>query len=239
MIPVCYVFAFSEDKIPQAIKRFNCSLQSIVNQTDSIYILNASKQDISSDLFYDDKINYIHKPHPGYFNKSVLINFLIKNYINTNYFIFSDVDLVYDTNYVKKITSYIKGEPVRVLPRNLTMSFEYYSSKYDELLKRVNDSLQHPTGESRGNGLFHTESFLSIRGFNENFLGYGPEDLEFNERISKINEYIFDNTIKHIHLFHPPINREYVKQNDDLYNESKKLIEKNNIIRNNENWGEY
>ena len=52
-----------------------------------------------------------------------------------------------------------------------------YSSSYAELnaLRKARIGLAH------GNGLIHLDSFNSIRGYNEEMIGYGPEDDLFNK----------------------------------------------------------
>ena len=51
--------------------------------------------------------------------------------------------------------------------------------------------------------MIHTNSFKSIGGFNEEFTEYGPEDAEFNTRISVINTYIEETSVLSIHMHHP------------------------------------
>lgn len=240
-IPVIYVFKFDNDKIDKAIKRLNCSIASIINQTNNIYILNASNIDIKSKLNNSEKIVYEFKPYNNYFNKPILINYLVKKHIvGYDYFIHSDIDLLYPNNYIHLLSKHIsKDNPIRVIPLNKNFPFECYEN-YNVLLNKINnEGIPCQSGESRGNGLIHTNSFLRIQGYNEQFNGYSPEDLEFNLRISKINKFIFDTSIIDIHLYHEPFNRKYLEKNDIIYKISKEQIEKNNIIRNTSNWGIY
>ena len=238
MIPILYVINFKIDSLPNAMRRFNCSLNSILLQADKIFILNASKENI--DIIDHDKIVYIHKPYNKYFNKSLLMNYMVKHYLKDyDYFCFSDIDLVYPKDYIKRITSHIQNKPVRVIPRNIAMPMEYYSGNYDDLLIIADKFKQHPTGEAHGIGLFHTQSVIDIKGWNEYYLGYAAEDKSINLRLEKYgNKIIFDRSINHIHLWHLPINREYHAQNKFLWNQEQEFIRKGKLIFN-DKWGEY
>lgn len=237
-IPVLYVFNFKPEYIVNAIKRLNCSLTSILGQADKIYILNASNENI--DIVKNDKIVYIHKPYNKYFNKAKLINYMVKHFLSDyEYFIHSDVDLVYRSDYIQRLKAYITDKPVRVMPRNVVMPMEYYSSKYDELMIIAGKFKQHSTGESKGNGLFHVPSFIQIHGIDERYQGYGSEDECLNLRLARINKFIFAKEIDHIHLYHLPINYEYRKQNHEIFKQSILRITKGDLIRNEKGWGNY
>jgi predicted glycosyltransferase involved in capsule biosynthesis len=239
LIPILYVFNFKPEHIVNAIKRLNCSLTSMLPQADKIYILNASQENI--DIIDNDKMIYIFKPYHGYFNKAVLINYVVKNYFQEySYFVHSDIDLIYSQDYIKRMKSYTIDKPVRVMPRNIAMPMEYYSSNYNDLKIIADKFKQHPSGEGRGIGLIHIKSFINIQGYNEKFLGYGQEDLELNKRLEKYkNEIIYDKGISEIHLWHLPFNREYLKYNNQIWYDSLRKIENNDIIRNNSDWGNY
>jgi predicted glycosyltransferase involved in capsule biosynthesis len=240
-IPVLYVFNFTQERISKAIQRLQCSFDSIKDQTDKIFILNASKVNFALN-YSGSKLVIIHKPFNGYFNKCKLINYMVKHYLQDyEYFLHSDIDIVYRDNYVENMHAYINYpiQPVRVIPRNIAMPIEYYSSDYEKLWTVAKNFRQHPSGEAPGIGLIHVPSFMMIRGYNESFNGWGSEDREFNDRISRINKFIYDRNIDHIHLWHEAINREHHEQNRRLFNNSIQKTALKNIIRNNESWGEY
>jgi predicted glycosyltransferase involved in capsule biosynthesis len=78
-------------------------------------------------------------------------------------------------------------------------------------------------GYAHGNGLIHLESFMKIRGYDEEMIGYGPEDDLFNTRISKINNIIYDNSIENatMHLWHPRFHMIQHKKNMQIWKERK------------------
>ena len=94
-------------------------------------------------------------------------------------------------------------------------------------------SLQN--GFSDGCGLYHTPSFMQIRGFVERYFEYGPESVDFNKRVGTFNDIITDDTIRQIHLWHEPNKRDYVEKNIALFNE---IRQSGNLVINGENWGE-
>lgn len=254
-IPVTYIFNFPKSKIKEALKRLICSVNSILNQTDKIFILNASEENIwlsniNPFVFKDynkeqwdinKKITYIHKPAAGYFNKSVLSNYLIKNYLTDyEYVCLSDIDIVYPSTYLKRMSEHISDTPVRVMPRNLLTPKDIeYSSDYKQLLETTKRTNQHPHGQARGLGLVHIPSYISIKGMNEYYKGYAPEDLSLNTRLEKFgNKVIFDSSIQEIHLYHEYVNREYTKENEALWLKEQEKMKNGKVIFNT-TWGEY
>ena len=172
------------------------------------------------------------------FNKSKLINWAVKNLLaSTKYFIVSDADIIYPDDYIERLEAYTSGPgPVRVLPYNVGCDIEYYTSSFDELNNVLHDmkpSLQN--GFSDGCGLYHTPSFMQIRGFVERYFEYGPESVDFNKRVGTFNDIITDDTIRQIHLWHEPNKRDYVEKNIALFNE---IRQSGNLVINGENWGE-
>ena len=243
-IPVLYVFKFEPPYFVKAIKRLYCSLMSINGQIENIFILNASSIDL--DFLYDYKIaglNIINNPINEYFNKAKLINYAVKKYLKDyNYYFASDIDLIWHLDFLNRCREEINKnkEPIRIIPYNYTMAYEFYEQDFIKLIPHVQKNFKNlkPNNWSHGNGLIHIPSFMKIQGYNEEFLGYSAEDQEFNSRIGKINKLIYTYDIADIHLWHEPMNREYVQANDKIWEESIYKSQQGDIIRNNEKWGE-
>jgi hypothetical protein len=239
MVPVLYVLKFDDSTIDKAVQRLNNSLENLLPQADRIYILNASNKDLKINR---EKITYLYKPHKGYFNKSILINYSVKNFLQDyEYFIFSDIDLVYESNYVNRMNEYVKNNqtPIRVIPHNTNLNIECYSSDFNHLKDVYSITGSMSKGWSHGNGLIHTKSFMQIKGYNESYLGYSPEDQDFNMRIGKINKLIYDENLLDFHLWHPQVNREHVRNNEMIYKQYKVEIEQGRLVFNGNIWGEY
>ncbi len=228
-IDVVYTFHYDRISIKKAIQRLQCSIGSLINQDVRIIVINASKTNIAKYL-KDFPIEYHHHPYgvTG-MEKCVLINHVVKYFVQTPYFFVSDIDLVYPPDYIKKmletawdIRQLFKVD-VRLIPYVINLQSEYYASNYNELL---NSSIERYEGIAPGNGLICTRFFKLIRGYDERYRGYGPEDSNFNERISKVNLFHMENSIKTIHLYHPPSkNREQFEINTGYNNTSRQIFE--------------
>jgi len=245
MIQVLYVLNFISPHFESACLRLECSVNSIVGEDIEIVIFNGSEENITNEYLLNyDKVKIYHKHCPGYFNKSKLINYAVKNYINTEFFIFSDIDLVYQSGYIKGMCTYISNSTInRVIPWNNNIYDLKYTSSYDELMILNKDNRG---GHAHGNGLIHVPSFMKVRGYNEKFLGYGAEDDEFNTRLGKINNLIYTDTLRSAHIYHPRLNIDYKANNTLLLHAIKDKVKhmKDNDSRNDikllqENVGEW
>ena len=78
-------------------------------------------------------------------------------------------------------------------------------------------------GYAHGNGLIHTQTFFDIQGYDEEMIGYGPEDDLFNIRISKINRIIYDNLndTASFHLWHPRFHMIQFEKNMEIWRNRK------------------
>jgi len=204
---VLYPFHFNKPKeLKQAFKRLTYSIACLINQDVNICICNTSKTCIKTKLDELGEFSYIHKPLTE-FCKSKTINLGVKKLIKSEYFIMSDIDLIYHEDYVKSLKKYLfSPRPVRVITTNRNIGYEHYSANIEDFDKYlyVSDPFRTPFGISPGNGLVHRESFLKVGGFDEEFTGYAQEDSDFNDRIKFINRYIEDERkqLTTIHLFH-------------------------------------
>jgi hypothetical protein len=248
-IDVLYPFHFDGGELNSAIGRLRTSIMSLKDQNVRICICDTSGFSIArhiKDLC--ERSGYYHQPTFKPFSKSLTINVGVRHLIRTRYFILSDIDLVYQPDYVERMMSYVNRKPpVRVIPMNYNHALYMYGSGYDEYKNTLEDNpdpIRSYYGIAPGNGLIHTPSFMNICGYNEDYIGYGPEDAEFNLRISQINTYIEDKELETIH-----INHSFAGGNDQanqyLYRNLKYRIEhaKNEsemwplLISNNGRWG--
>jgi predicted glycosyltransferase involved in capsule biosynthesis len=89
-----------------------------------------------------------------------------------------------------------------------------------------------PGGFAHGNGLIHLDTFHKIQGYDEEFIGYGPEDKLFNYRIGFFNKIIFDNLndTSTFHLWHKPLSRFQERENMVFFERQIKVL-KNNAFK--------
>jgi len=260
MVDIVYTFQYNSANIDKALKRVKCSIESLKGQAVRIIFLNASEIDIS-DRIKELPVEYYHKPYGEVgMNKCKLINHAVKYLVKSSYVFLSDIDLIYPNNYIEEMTKatlFFKKKfniEVRIVPNVLSLLDEYYCSDYGFIV-----SLRIPCTEgiAPGNGIIHTDTFKSIRGFDEDLQGYGPEDAMFNMRIGRVNKYIEVRNIKTFHLKHEAganrekqdkINRikcqkklERIQDYSLTPQQGKKPITKETfhlLKANNENWGE-
>jgi len=158
------------------------------------------------------------------FSRAHAINFGVKQLVTTEYFILSDIDLVYQENHVKNLVSKIEDSktPIRVVHYNYNINEECYSSDYNHLvsLKKAN------IGYAHGNSLIHLKSFYDIQGYDEEMIGYGPEDSLCNERISKINKVIYceDHNLITAHIYHPRFQMIQFQENHKIFDIKMKSL---------------
>ena len=208
-----YPFQFNNQKeLKPAIERLKLSIDSIKNQNVNICVCNTSNVCIYDDIKDICDINYIFKPlnignKYWKYNKSLTLNYGVKQLIKTPYFFVSDIDLIYSSRFIKTIAKNIDDKkPIRIIFNNMNIDKGFYSSSYNKCKKFFDNhkDKSRTTGIAPGNGLIHLDSFKKIRGYDEQYIGYGPEDADFNFRIKNICEYIEldNNYVNTYHLYH-------------------------------------
>lgn len=241
-----YIFNFEPEHMAGALSRFRHSLESIRRQGVHICVSNNSAQCIESvvrEIVPDAR--YVHKPYYGPFSRAHAINFGVRSLVHTPYFIVSDVDLVYHPQHIATLAGKLEAiieradRPVRLVTYNYNLSPVYCpgwmdrrvlrrfartsspgeSSDYGALLQLSNNG----GGYAHGNGVIHLESFLRLRGYDENLIGYGPEDDLFNCRIGKVNELVYDPDPQtaSIHLWHPRLRMIQHRKNMRIWRDMK------------------
>lgn len=212
-IDFLYSFHFNEEYLKDNIfRRFRASIRSIISQKVNVCVCNTSNKCVYNKIKDLGKIKYVHKPTNNFYCKPLTINYGVKNLVTTPYFILSDIDLVYPKNYIEIMKKYFWHGieiPRRVVTYNYNIGKKYITSNYDLLFDKFiktkkKDDFRTFFGISPGNGLIHLKSFYTLRGFEEDMFGYGPEDADFNMRISYINKYIETDhkDLATIHLYH-------------------------------------
>ena len=278
-IDFLYIFNFNDEFFEDALDRLTYSILSIKDQNVSICISNNSKKCIYEYISTLIKnFRYIHKPHHGNFSRALCINYGVKNLVKTEYFLISDIDLIYPRDFIQRLLQKCnnlkrENELIRFICYNYNLkpnisyhkfyrcanripfikNFKYFHPKatkhfYTHEYEILDQLEKEKGGYAHGNGLIHLESFHLIQGYDEEMIGYGPEDGLFNTRIGKINRLIYDNLqdTATFHLWHPRFHmiqfEENVKNWKDKisYYNSLKNPTYNDVIanKNSEKWGE-
>jgi hypothetical protein len=214
-----------------AITRLKSSILSLIDQDVNICVCNTANHFIYNDIKELKDIRYLHKPTNDNFNKPKTINIGVKEMIKTEYFIMSDIDLVYHPEYVETVSKYADGENIRVININYNCPYKHNSPFYNEYFDNVGGTNGNRPwqGESRGNGLVKRSAFMRIGGFDEFYYGFAPEDLDFNVRIAMIKKPIItdDVRITTVHINHPQNIGDGVqlKKNHDYFDKKFKEME--------------
>jgi len=229
-----YTFHFGEELKDEAIFRLNTSIKSLNLKKVKICLLNCSEFCIRDLIPFE--IEYLHIPREGVYNKPFMINEAVNRMVTSEYFNLSDIDIVYPETFLETIKILIRksDEPIRIVFHNHNMGQgNYHSYNECERAYELNkDHLRSKTGPAIGLGIIHTESFKRLGGFDERFIGYGPEDKEFNFRISRICKYIDlnDVSLNTYHLWHNNNTpKENYRTNMRIWFYIKNYLEKNDL----------
>jgi predicted glycosyltransferase involved in capsule biosynthesis len=234
---VIYIFNYTPETYPQAFKRLQCSVKSLENQDVEIYVLNFSDERLL------DSISGIIEIRPAedytYYNKARAINFLVRYWLESEYFLMSDVDIIYPKDYVEKMQVIAdKYNSCRVIPFIYRTRNEIYSTDLSELYNVSFTDTRNNQSLAAGIGLIHRPAFMEIRGYDEGYVGHGPEDHDFNLRITKKSTLINDYTNIVYHLWHPNLRQDNTKANSErLYDKFNNFYNNKLIIANDKNWG--
>jgi len=230
-IDFLYSFHFNGDEQIKALERLKASIKSIKDQNVRICVCCTSKDNIYKHIKKLAKITYYHKPLDlDVYCKPKTINLGVKEMIKTPYFMLSDIDLIYPKTFISELIKYTEYHiPVRVIFNNYNLGLDYTANTYVKYKKFFNTHEDHTRtkfGIAPGNGLIHLKSFKLINGYDENYVGYGLEDADFNMRTSYICKYIEldDEFINTCHLYHKGIFRES-SEVIDRYKENQKYFQ--------------
>lgn len=206
ILDVLYPFHFDKD-IDSAIQRLKVSISSLINQDVNINVYNTSTKCIKKYLKDYDNISYYHNPKElEVYCKCMTINLGVKKLITTDYFLMSDIDLVYPPTFIDTMKFFtLAKQPIRIV------FYTYVLNKTDkkietyedcqEFYKTITTNDRSSKHYAPGNGLIHLESFYKVAGYDERFVGHGSEDGDFNYRISKINKY-FEIDMDEVNTYH-------------------------------------
>lgn len=142
------------------------------------------------------------------FHKTGLINYAVKNHVDTKYAWVNDVDfymkfksvfgVLWTSRFIqpyeiaKKLNE--RDSETLITGQQINVDFTDSSVKYISLYSALSF-------------IFHVEEFLSIGGMDETIYGWGYEDIEFSKRV-KEKYYVQKMNFKGIHLWHPVENLE-------------------------------
>ena len=253
---IWYIFCYSESEYIKALKRLKISIKSI-SKIKKINIISWHKN-LSLDLDkLQIKGNIeIFQVKKKEFSKSYYINLILK-FISPlkKYFYLSDTDLFFHPEYfdwldfICKKLNYEKNDlrivtlnynirpdkKIKFIPRkifNITSTYlpQLYKwdppSKFEEILGMEFSN----SGFGHGCGLLPIGPLREIGGYNEEIIGYGPEDDLLNKRIKFFARvYYHRGTLRSstFHIYHTKLNYQNKNKNWIYWRDIIKNIEEN------------
>jgi len=230
-----YPFQYDNQAADKAMKRLICSMESIRDaQGLSFLLINASDRCILKELASagnEFRYSRIKCPRPGM--KGRILNHAFKNLALSDYIFQSDIDLIYPLGFYSAMGAIPRidkqGRPVRLMFANYYLGREIYTSDYGWIKANIkNLQSPHPIDFAAGNGLIHRASFNLIGGYFEGIVGWGQEDIELNERLSRINRTLINYDVLTYHLWHE---NNKPNENQNKYTVKRRLLELENAER--------
>tara|TARA_B100002019_G_C21247179_1_gene589032 strand:- start:187 stop:1590 length:1404 start_codon:yes stop_codon:yes gene_type:complete len=211
------VFSLKKERLINFL--FICKELSKLENNINVVITEQCGFEKQSSIFEYLKIypnfTYIKTKIGDVFNKSILINRATEE-IDTEYIWIMDSDFY--TNY-KYILANIQTGDEFIRPFSETI--ELSKSETDYLLKTsyikiTRDSYTSSSANGKYSFIIRNDIFKVSGGMNENFKGWGFQDLDFVENRLKTTK-IKSIDIIGLHLYHEKASREFVNQNKLIY----------------------
>lgn len=164
----------------------------------------------------DEGAGYLRLPDDeGPFNKAWLSNVAARYLRRTGtHFVNVDIDAILGASALAGLAAALADDPARALsirPRRLPRMISYLDQTWAELVRRSQD-----WGDSKSWGMCLTHRFEELeelRGFDEAFVGWGSEDVNYALR-SKARMVDLGRVL--LHQWHPPASRAYAARNQKL-----------------------
>jgi hypothetical protein len=194
---------------------------SLLNQTNiPVVVVEQINENNSKKIkvISGEKLTHISYFCKSVFHKSKLYNISV-DYVKTEYVWFLDADVILPfEDIISRISSQELIRPVGGV---------YLLNKEDSLKVISNKSIDISEKQAckyfgKHSFIIKKSSLISCGMFDDKFLGWGWEDLDFVQtKASHIDPFVFED-LKGFHLFHPPAGRENERANYNVYIENKK-----------------
>ena len=191
---------------------------SINTPNSHIYVIEQANnlKLIDSEVFKYKNITHIKVDLGEVFNKSKLINY-ISHSITEKYMWLSDCDFYTNFSSVDTFLSNTHCDLVKPFTKILLLNKEQSDVCIKTNFIRAHGNF--PTNTQLGKFSFavKTELFNEVGGFNENFVGWGFQDMDIIKRIQEHHPTTY--TIKQLaaHLYHPKADMNNYDNNKKLY----------------------
>ena len=204
MLDIIYLISSTRNDDP-LFERLKYSLESLEKSTNKDFRINIadtspeSRVEVLRELTKFD-FGYLHKPYPLPYSRSYNVNVGVNVFAKSPYFLVLDADVVVHPRLIERCYSLV-AQYHCVTFRMYKLHAKIWNSDYDELVKNPNSFIG-----SGGGFLCRTETFHKLRGFDEEYTGWGAEDSDFYIRVTAFNRGLkrADDVTPFVHLWHEP-----------------------------------
>jgi len=185
-------------------------------------------------------IDYIRVDGRPVWSRSYCSNIGIKR-AETKYLLTSDVDIIFEKNYIREAVRELKRNPFRIivcrcldLPENVQCENRSFEELRDEATPRLE-------GACYGINAGLTFLYQKIRGYDEFYRLWGAADDDLIKRFALLGLKIKDITgvSSYIHQWHPRHEDVQTEGYEEQFEtNTKHLVTTHSIIRNRDGWGE-
>jgi predicted glycosyltransferase involved in capsule biosynthesis len=205
-------FKFDGDRLDGLLRVVN-NIKSL----DIEIILVEQISNINISDYIGNEIKHIKVDQEGPFNKSKLMNIGYKS-TNSRFLIFGDADCLIDPKILNESINFLNDFDF-VCPKNKVIDLDINESdlSYNEIYS-IDRFGRDFTPTSGGLSLFERKSFEKIKGWPEEFIGWGKEDYAMDIKINSfLKSKIMENNL--YHLYHKPQNKNpfLIKKNFEYY----------------------
>lgn len=158
------------------------------------------------------------------FHKSGIINWAVKNHVNTKYAWVNDVDFYMKFDKVLSedwnsdfIKPYISGKKLSADDTKKIIDGEKLNVSYED------EAAEYISLYGALSFIFEKNAFLNIGGMDETIFGWGEEDVELNTRIQNLKIDVQEIDFKGIHLHHEITAIQHFGKNADIQQTSNAL----------------
>lgn len=210
------------DTCPYRKRNFNFVVDSIMNTTKCHLVIcqqNNTLNDKKTSVSYEKRFTHIQYNDSGSFKKSLLYNLGFK-LCKSDYILFLDSDVLLP---FKNIESLLNCNTYSHLIKPFNSVYNLNEEQSSDILQNQSVDLSSCEMESRFGKfgfIVSKEQFKRCGGFDDRFVGWGWEDIDFIENKLKIPNFDILDNIFGVHLFHPISSRKHERSNYVLFKEN-------------------
>jgi len=193
------------------LNKLNCDVVVVEQESDKTLVIEQYL------LNYTNITHLIYKSNSNKFNKSKIINYAAKD-VFTEYLWIVDGDFYTDFNFVLQSID-TTTDFIRPFSEVIFLDKEETYRLHSSDIAQLNNETEYKSNSQNGKFSFiiRNSSFVDAGGMNEDFEGWGFQDLDFVENRLKPGVNFGSVSQVAYHMYHAPASRENVNINRQLY----------------------